>query len=246
MRRGAEWAVLLAVVCLALGAWVTTSGETPVLHGAEDTPSTQFGPTTAPVTESVPTAPGSASEEREVEMSTPLYISMYVLLILAALALFAVVWHPLQRRLAALHTRTAPDVQVEPDDTEAEDNLTRSLTQITTAGMSALVEGSPRNAIVRCWLALEETVEQAGLTRDPTKTSAEFTAVVLAQYSVRVDAIRTLSELYREARFSEHELTEGHRERAIAALEQLRSELVSASTGDDRHPSHPAIDSETR
>jgi uncharacterized protein DUF4129 len=229
MRRGAEWAVLLAIVSLVLAAWVTTSSETPVLHGAKDVPaSSQLLPeSTAPPTS--PAAPSSAPEDRPVQLTTPLLITNYVLLILAAIALLMVVWHKVRARRVSLHT-TVPHIDALPDDIDSGENLARSLTQIATTGLSTLAEGSPRNAIVRCWLALEQAVEEAGLARDPTLTSAEFTAAVLARYSVRNETITALGALYREARFSEHELTEVHRQRAMVALDQLRSELHDANS----------------
>ena len=219
--------MLLAVVCLVMAAWVTTSGETQLLHGPKDvSTSTQLVPQSrSTVTPTTP--PAAVTKERKVEMSTPLFITMYVLLILAALALLTVVWNSVRTRRFRLRTAVTTDVAAEPDDVGFPETLSQSLTQMATTGLSTLATGTPRNAIVKCWLALEETVEQAGLTRDPTQTSAEFTSSILARYSVRTDTISALAALYREARFSEHELTEDHRDRAVAALEQLRSELLS-------------------
>jgi hypothetical protein len=68
-------------------------------------------------------------------------------------------------------------------------------------------------------------VEQAGLRRDPTETSEEMVTRVLRTYTVDHDAITTLALLYREARFSVHDLDEGHRQQAQAALAALREQL---------------------
>ncbi len=88
-----------------------------------------------------------------------------------------------------------------------------------------LLTGTPRNAIVACWVRLEDVVERAGLPRDRAETSTEFTARVLSTYVVDRSAIDTLAALYREARFSSHELSEPHRQRAIAALDELHTQL---------------------
>ena len=82
---------------------------------------------------------------------------------------------------------------------------------------AALLRGSPRNAIVECWLRLEGVVAEAGLPRDPADTSTEFTARVLASYAVDQRVILQLSALYREARFSTHPMDEGHRTVAVPA-----------------------------
>lgn len=93
------------------------------------------------------------------------------------------------------------------------------------AQMAELRRGTPRNAIVHCWLRLERAVERAGLERDPADTPAEFTARVLRHYAVDLPAIDALAALYREARFSTHVLGEHEREVAVAALDALHRSL---------------------
>lgn len=88
-----------------------------------------------------------------------------------------------------------------------------------------LARGTPRNAIVECWVILEDAVAAAGRGRRPAETSAEFTARVIGEHSVDATAIDRLAALYREARFSHHELDEDHRDAAVAALESLRRQL---------------------
>lgn len=94
---------------------------------------------------------------------------------------------------------------------------------------TALEGGTPRNAIVRCWLRLEHDVAAAGLRRHPSQTSAEFTEEVLARYSVDPAAIRSLAALYREARFSRHPLDESARRAALDALDGLHRALGAAA-----------------
>jgi len=89
----------------------------------------------------------------------------------------------------------------------------------------ALTEGDPRNAVVGCWVALEDAAERAGLERYAAETSAEFTTRVLGAWSVPVDTIEELAGLYREARFSRHPVTEGQRQAAVTALERIHASL---------------------
>jgi hypothetical protein len=90
---------------------------------------------------------------------------------------------------------------------------------------AALRRGRPRNAIVECWLRLEAAVTAAGVERDPSDTSAEFTERVLAAHHVDPTALSTLAALYREARFSDHEMGEDARRAAIDALDTVHAEL---------------------
>jgi hypothetical protein len=103
--------------------------------------------------------------------------------------------------------------------------LARSLAEDHEAQLDAIVGGSPRNGIVRCWLRLEESVAAAGLPRARHETAAEFTVRVLHRLDLDPRAIGDLARLYREARFSEHELGEDARTAARSALESLHEDL---------------------
>lgn len=94
---------------------------------------------------------------------------------------------------------------------------------------AALASGTPRDAIVACWLRLETSVETAGVDHDPAVTSTELTADVLHRFPVDAAPVERLGALYREARFSRHELDEGHRRAAIAALADVHAALHLAA-----------------
>jgi hypothetical protein len=93
------------------------------------------------------------------------------------------------------------------------------------AARLALAEGTPRNAIVACWMQLERDAAAAGLARHESETSVEYVERVVEASSVDPDPIRALSALFREARFSEHALDEGHRQRAVEALGRVEGAL---------------------
>jgi hypothetical protein len=101
------------------------------------------------------------------------------------------------------------------------------------AAHAALAGGTPRNAIVACWLQLEHDAAAAGLARHPAETSAEYTARVVGASSVDRAPIDELGALYREARFSRHELDDGHRERAVAALVRVAAALARPAAAPD-------------
>ena len=93
------------------------------------------------------------------------------------------------------------------------------------AARAALAEGPPRNAIVACWMQLERDAAAAGLSRVASETSAEYAARVVAKASVDPAPIAELAALYREARFSRHELGDEHRARALASLDRVAAAL---------------------
>lgn len=96
------------------------------------------------------------------------------------------------------------------------------------AARTALAEGTPRNAIVACWLQLERDAAAAGLPRHPAETSVEYTSRVVGASSVDRAPIDELGALYREARFSRHELDDDDRRRATEALARVAAALPVA------------------
>lgn len=90
---------------------------------------------------------------------------------------------------------------------------------------AVLREGDPRNAIVAAWQRFEVQGEAAGVGRHPWETSSEYAIRVLDLVSADSGAVNRLATLYREARFSEHPVTEDHRTRALEALATIRRSL---------------------
>jgi hypothetical protein len=88
-----------------------------------------------------------------------------------------------------------------------------------------LRRGDPRNAIVAAWHRFEVQGEQAGVPRRASETSSEYGLRILDLAEADGGSINRLAELYREARFSDHPVTEAHREQALAALEGIRRSL---------------------
>lgn len=99
-------------------------------------------------------------------------------------------------------------------------------------------EGDPRNAIVACWVALEDAAERAGLARDPAETAGEFTARVLATWEVAPATVSNLADLYRTARFSRRPITETDRAAALDLLGRIHQAILihsreNSTAGDD-------------
>ena len=88
-----------------------------------------------------------------------------------------------------------------------------------------LREGDPRNAIVAAWQRFEVQGASVGIGRKSWETSSEYALRILDLVAADSGAVNRLAGLYREARFSDHPLTEDHRARALEALARVRRSL---------------------
>jgi hypothetical protein len=87
------------------------------------------------------------------------------------------------------------------------------------------VGGEPRNAIVECWHRFELQAARAGVERRTWQTTSEFVLGVLDLVGADRGAVARLAGLYREARFSDHPMTDAHRAEALAALDAIHDSL---------------------
>ena len=125
-------------------------------------------------------------------------------------------------RRALEGVRTAVDFDV----LDAAVRVSEAITLDADEQDALLRAGEPRNAIVAAWNRFEVQGERAGVPRKPSETSSEFAIRVLDLVGADRPPVTALAELYREARFSDHSMTEEHRDRAIAALAAIRRSLA--------------------
>lgn len=91
---------------------------------------------------------------------------------------------------------------------------------------------SSQDAVIACWLRLEEGAAAAGAARRPAQTPTEFTAAVLAAATGPGDAgiaVHELLRLYHQARFGSRPLDDDAAERASTALDRIRAGLAARS-----------------
>lgn len=213
-------AVLLVVAALltALGDPVSLVARPRSTESAQP-PSLNI-PFQPDATVQIPRGEGTGTPDGPQDFS--LLMQMFVaLMALAIIAAAIAVAHQLwlrRRRLEISKTRI-------PTPGEIPEELLES----TDEGLAQLAGGSPRNAIVSAWATLENAAAQVGLPRDPAETSTEYTQRVLGTWPVNRRHLIDFAALYREARFSIHDLTETHREQAIEHLTEFRRELGALS-----------------
>jgi Domain of unknown function (DUF4129) len=115
---------------------------------------------------------------------------------------------------------------------EVEDEVTPPpLVDAIADGLRELDQGGPGEGVVASWVQLERAAADAGTHRAAPDTSSELVGRLIDRHPVSSGPLLRLADLYREARYSRHQLPETARTEARAALEQLRAELEANPVG---------------
>jgi hypothetical protein len=147
-----------------------------------------------------------------------------VLVLLAAFSAFGL----LSRIRRRPRHGVSPDEELQVDWLEDPVAAADSMRRGAHLREQLLRTGPPGNAIIACWSRFEEQADEVGLAPRAWETPSEFTVRVLSALARDQDAVQRLERLYVEARFSRHEITEDHRERAIEALRRVHASLVTS------------------
>lgn len=124
--------------------------------------------------------------------------------------------------LLALRTRARTSGVDDPHD----DAATSALPQAVDASLDAVTsERDPRRAVILAYMRMEATLTMLGEPRAAWETPREYLSRVFADLGPSVAAAATLTELYEEAHFADHQVAAAMRERAIEALSTLRDAL---------------------
>ncbi|NYE37528.1 hypothetical protein F4692_002661 [Nocardioides cavernae] len=177
-----------------------------------------------------PPPAGSEEYRRIVEDNPPpLWLKVLIWLFLGAVVLGATAFVAWMVVLAArgVLARRRDGVRAEVGFTTLDEPL-RVVEQVERDAEeheAVLRDGDPRNAIVAAWHRFEVQGERAGVPRLAAETSSEYTLRILDLADADTGPVNRLAELYREARFSDHPITEQHRSEALAALAGIRRSL---------------------
>jgi hypothetical protein len=220
---------LLAVgVMLVMVMFAARSGPERIFTGPLHDPSVR--PVTPSI--SIPPRPGGDVLPRRGDYhSSPFFETLGLVIRLILLA--CVLWllylggRALLRYLLDRSPRTKPTRPgyVDFDVLDDPEPLVEEMREDADEQFELLLGGHPRNAIVACWDRFEEQAERVHASRRPWETSSEFTLRLLGAVSADADAVARLEALYREARFSEHEIHESHRQAAIEALRAIHTSI---------------------
>jgi hypothetical protein len=222
--RRAVLAVALGAIVAVLFAAVTTSGSVRYADGPprffEQLDEVQSASEIR--TESVASeTPNEDDEDTELSpfIELAMRIVLWTIIALATALAIAALWR--ERPSFGWRRRRSEE---EPFDLLAE--VASAITADAAEQRAALQTGAPRDAIVTCWLRLEASVIAAGVERRPSDTSTELVERVLSEHQVNPNSLAALAALYREARFSDHQMSEAARATAIGALDQVHAGLA--------------------
>ncbi len=145
---------------------------------------------------------------------------LVALLVAAIIVAVIVIWRR-RRRLARFDRLTES-----PDDTGTPAELARAV----ESGQMALRElDDARSAIIRCYLAMEASLAEAGAARSAAETPDELLGRAVAGGLVRAAPAGRLTALFYEARFSTHPMPMSRRDEAEQALADLAAALPPAT-----------------
>ncbi|MET0998508.1 MAG: DUF4129 domain-containing protein [Marmoricola sp.] len=225
-RRRRTVIVSVAALCVAvvLVAAATTGSSVLVGELRSEAPSSQVSDDEPPADEPTDRATDTPpAPERADDLGDWLQDLLAFALLVAALVLTSgalrLLAQGLARRLPA--KQLVLDLEPLPDLEAARVALRRDreVHDATLGGSDA------RNSIVACWVRLEETAAEVGVTRGPAETSTELVVRFLHAVDIDPRPVALLAALYQEARFSTHPLPDDARSRARQALAGIHADL---------------------
>jgi hypothetical protein len=170
------------------------------------------------------------AEDLVVQNPPPFWLKVLVWLALgallvggAALVLWLLVAVARQLRAGRGRREQRPDVEFSVLDEP--DRIAEQVVRDADEQDALLRDGDARNAIVETWHRFEVQGERAGVPRRGSETSSEYALRILDLADADSGPVTRLAELYREARFSDHQITERHRAEALTALAAIRRSL---------------------
>lgn len=218
-------AALAALLVTALAGFAARSGPWAVSVAQ---PAGVPAGTSPPLRLPVPTAAGASAAATAAPIGTGGGVSLAVVVALVALlALAGVVlivaalaqrprWRRWRRRPEQAGVRPAEDA-----GGELPAAVDRALHLVDDVG----AQPDAREAVVRAWLLLGEAAAAAGTPPRPAETAAEYAGRLAADRGLPSGGLQRLAALYREARFSGHEVGVDDRARARTELLALQAAL---------------------
>lgn len=235
MGRRQTWAAGVFAAGFSVAMWLAAAPRRPLLrlpdvfdHTLRRPPAELPGSTGRP--KNLPELPDHTPPDPRVVVG--------MIMVLGLLAVGYVVHAYLRTRWDEPEPLTGRLLLRDPDDAEGRRAFTGD--EALAAPPDGLLDDAERRrrllrdsevsrAIIDCWVALEDDAARAGVPPLPHETSTEYTQRVLGRWVRDEEPLLRLGSLYREARFSEHDLPESAREAAQAALAELAGELRRAS-----------------
>lgn len=214
MRRSIVGAV--AAATLLLCALAVAFRHQPLVRRYDVAPVT-FRPPPSPTT-ATRTLPPAPTVYDSSGYNYSLAVMFYLGTAIALVAIVVLLIVATVRALQVRRVRRRRAAEPLPDPVVAvRESVDRALQQLDV--------GTPDNAIIACWVALQDAVREAGVEPRDSETPSELVLRVLSDLPVERTALMGLASLYREARFSHHPLAEIDRANARGHLSAIRRDL---------------------
>ncbi len=230
-RRTHPAALLLLTGLVVLGAATATPWQVSVPAAVLEVGLGQDPPPAEP-------SPPAPSPPTDTTPNDPDDTLLTLLVVLGSVIIVLLLWTAGRKILAALQDfpRDAP----EPDtldtggDLATADAPTVPLPELADAVTRALQHlddvGTPDDAVVAAWIALEDAAAEHGTTRHPAQTPTEFTQTILATTPAPPADVATLRTLYQRARFTTHPTSTDDVTSARTALTRIARSLDTGAT----------------
>lgn len=219
--------LLLAFALVAawlLAVMVLTRLGSGIAVGPPDVPPGATPTTAPPVTGTAPPAqPAEPSDDSN--LFGPFYVATVAFLVLLVVGTIV----SARRRRAAISSTGYDDPRVDVDAPELGSD---SLVRAAEVGLEKVGDLSrePRKAIIACYAAMEGELSRVpdAMPQD-FDTASEVLARAVAHRALGPGSATQLVDLFDEARFSPHVMTEAHRDEAVRVLQQVLGELRSTA-----------------
>lgn len=219
---------------VALAAIVGWLALVTLLSGVDE-PGPVESPASSPAesADAVPSAPGDATAPPAVdEDASDTNVVNYLIPPMLILMALVVVGTAVASRRQPRFTPAAVDGIEEPvAQTPA---AATSLARAAEIGLAEIGDLSrePREAIIACYAAMERELRRVpGAVPQDFDTPTEVLARAVDSGALPADSATELVELFEEARFSPHVMTEEHRDAAVRVLHRVLTELPQRSSG---------------
>ncbi len=113
---------------------------------------------------------------------------------------------------------------------EAEPSVAEDLVQSMSSAIDDLeAEPDARRAVIAAYARMEGVLGRHGLRRRPSETPLEYLRRILLGLTDRADAVRRLTRLFEQAKFSRREIDPSMKQEAIGALREIRDDIEATA-----------------
>src|SRR3954453_2692262 len=113
---------------------------------------------------------------------------------------------------------------------EAEPSIAEDLVESMSNAIEDLeAEPDARRAVIAAYARMEGVLGRHGLRRRPSETPVEYLRRILLGLTDRADAVRRLTRLFEQAKFSRREIDASMKQDAIGALREIRDDMEATA-----------------